>query len=93
MKYLMLIFLLLSASLFGQQNYFDLEDNKRIDKGLQSQDPYGINEPLMYQGDPDQLRPYQDIWRPAVPQGRMPTSDQDTLSPYNLDKPGLIRDW
>ncbi|RLA63527.1 MAG: hypothetical protein DRQ88_12305 [Epsilonproteobacteria bacterium] len=89
----MLIFLLLSASLFGQQNYFDLEDNKRIDKGLQSQDPYGINEPLMYQGDPDQLRPYQDIWRPAVPQGRMPTSDQDTLSPYNLDKPGLIRDW
>jgi len=93
MKYLILLLMLISIPLFGQQNYFDLEDDKRVDKGLQSKDPYGINEPLMYEGEPERLKPYQDIWRPAVPQGRMPTSDQQTIAPYNLDKPGIIRDW
>lgn len=93
MKYFIFLFVLISPTLFGQQNYFDLQDDKRIDKGLQSQDPYGINEPLMYQDDPERLKPYQDIWRPAVPQGRMPTSDQQTIAPYSLDKPGIIRDW
>lgn len=92
-KYLIFLFLSLSFLVFGQQNYFDLADDKRVDMGLQSKDPYGINGPMAYEGEPDRLNPYQYIWRPAIPHGRRPTSDQDTLAPYNLDKPGIIRDW
>lgn len=93
MRSLLLLLFLISLPLFGQQNYFDLKDEKRIDKGLQSKDPYGINEPLSYEGETEMLEPYQGIWRPSVPYGRMPTSDQQTIAPYNLDKPGIMRDW
>ena len=93
MKTLILLFIWISTPVFGQQNYFDLDDDKRVDKGLQSKDPYGINEPLIYESEPGKLDPYQGTWRPSIPKGRMPTSDQQTLAPYNLDKPGLMRDW
>jgi hypothetical protein len=93
MKKIIIFIFLWSNGGFTQQNYFDLEDDKRIDKGLKSQDPFGINEPLIYKESPEVLNPFQDVWRHSIPKGRMPTSDQDTIAPYNLDKPGIIKDW
>lgn len=93
LKTFLLILCLGPNMVFGQSNYVDLEDDRRIKRGLAPKDPYGINEPLNYQEEPENLQPYQNIWRHPVPIGRMPTSDQNTLEPYNIDKPGIIRDW
>ena len=91
-KLILFLFLLMMESSFSADSIYHFGDPKRPNFFKQN-DPYGINDPFTFEGKPENLDPYQNPWRPAVPIQRIPTSDQNMLQPYNISNPGVIRNW
>jgi hypothetical protein len=89
-KLILLLFVHLIQVGYSADSVYHFGDPKRPNYFKQN-DPYGINDPFNFEGKPENLDPYQNPWRPTVPIQRMPTNDQETIQPFNLSNPGVIR--
>ena len=93
MKKLLVLFLFFLASTASSENsYYHFGDPKKPDYFKQD-DPFGINHPFSFEEKPSNIDFYQSPYRPPVPIQRIPTNDQDTIQPYQLNAPGVIRNW
>ncbi len=88
----LLFLLILIKTVYSADSYYHFKDPKRPDYFKQT-DPYGINEPFVFEDKPQYINPYQNPWRPEVPIQRIPTNDQYSIEPYNINAPGVIRNW
>ena len=89
---LLLLTLLMTKIGFSADSLYHFGDPKRPNYFKQN-DPYGVNDPFTFEGKPETLDSYQNPWRTTVPIQRIPTHDQNSLQPYNISNPGVIRNW
>ncbi len=91
MKKIILFFIFIYP-LYAADSYYHFGDPKRPNYFKQD-DPYGINQPFIFEQKPENIDPYQNPWRTRVPIQRIPTNDQYSIEPYNINAPGVIRNW